>query len=124
LKKICKRIETPRQELLVVRGVIAGILSIAAIITIFVSSSTINDLGFLSMGLRGSVVFLPLLCALWFPGKVDKRGVFASMILSPCSIFAAKLAALPIDSLFVGIGVSALCCLAGTLLKRSSPTPQ
>lgn len=113
LKKTCKRIQTPQQELMVVRGVIVGILSIAAIITIFVPSSTINDLGFLSMGLRGSVVFLPLLCALWFPGKVDKRGICASMILSPIFIFIAKLAAFPIDSLFVGVGVSALCCLVG-----------
>lgn len=119
LKKICKHIQTPRQELLVVRGVIAGILCIAATITIFVSSSTINDLGFLSMGLRGSVVFLPLLCSLWFPGKVNRLGICASMILSPISIFVAKLISLPIDSLFVGVAVSALCCLAGALLHRT-----
>lgn len=100
-------------ELRFVRLIIAGILTLAAMITILIPTGTINDLGFLSMGLRGSIVFLPLLCALWFPGKVSKRGILRSMILSPMSIFIAKIIAIPIDALFVGVLVSTLCCVVG-----------
>ncbi|MBR1690261.1 MAG: sodium:solute symporter family protein [Oscillibacter sp.] len=118
LKRISHRFDAPERELIAVRGAIAVILLTAGCITIFASGSTINDLGFLSMGLRGSVVFLPLTCALWLPGRIDRQGILASMVLSPLTILAAKAAALPIDSLFVGLAVSALFCLAGFFRRQ------
>lgn len=121
LKKVCSRLSSSGAELMAVRACIAAILLAAALITAAVSGGAINDLGFLSMGLRGSVVFLPLTCALWLPSRVHKSGVAASMVLAPCAIFAAKLMAWPVDPLFAGVGVSALFCLAGALRNRLNP---
>lgn len=118
-KKISRCLDLPGRELLAMRGTIAVILAAAACVTVSVSGSAINDLGFLSMGLRGSVVFLPLTCALWLPSKIDKSGILASMILAVCAIFAANLVNLPVDSLFVGVAVSALFCLVGYIRKAS-----
>lgn len=121
LKKVTRRLDSPAGELLAVRGTIAVILAVAACVTVSVSGSAINDLGFLSMGLRGSVVFLPLTCALWLPSKIDRHGILASMVLATCAIFAANLMELPIDSLFVGVAVSAMFCVVGYIRKAVSP---
>ena len=59
-----------RTNLLVTRGTILGILLAAAVVAILVPGAMINDFGFLSMGLRGAVVFLPLCGALWLKGKI------------------------------------------------------
>lgn len=118
LKKLTKKLDSPEKELAAVRGCIAVILFAAACVTISVSSSAINDLGFLSMGLRGAVVFLPLTCALWLPGKIDKSGILASMVFATCSIFIADLIGLPVDSLFVGVAVSALFCVLGHVKRK------
>lgn len=121
LKKVCRSLNSSGAELAAVRACIAVILLAAALITAAVSGGAINDLGFLSMGLRGSVVFLPLTCALWLPSKVHRSGIAASMVLAPCAIFAVKLAGSPVDPLFAGVGVSALFCFAGALRNRLGP---
>ena len=118
-KRVTRRIDGPEKELIVIRVTIVAILGIAAFVAATVPCSTINDLGFLSMGLRGTVVFLPMNCALWFAGKIDRRCILASVSLAPLAVLAGKLLTLPFDSLFLGMAVSLLCCLAGRLIVRT-----
>lgn len=100
------------------RLVIIITLTIASIIANVFPAAAINDLGFLSMTLRASVVFMPLTCALWLKGQVRPKYVLASVILSPLAAIISSLMKFPIEPLFLGAGVSALLCVAGTTRKH------
>ena len=118
--KLSKRPYSVWRELEHTRLTIGGILLSAAAVAIAVPGSTINDFGFLSMGLRGSAVFVPLTCALWLHGKIDSRWVMASVICAPLSILVGKMLPLPFDALFLGVGVSLLLCLMGLFTGKKT----
>lgn len=80
----------------------------------------ILQFAFMSMGLRAAVVFMPLLGALWLPGRADSRWILASIVLSPAAVFAGKLLGLPFDSLFLGMAVSAVCFVCGLATKKKA----
>lgn len=109
---------SPRQELRATRCAIVLCLLCAALVAILIPSSTINDLGFLSMGLRGCVVFLPMTCALWWKGKVSLRCILASILLSPLAVLLGSFLALPFDPLFLGMAISLSLCLLGRFLSK------
>ena len=119
-KHISNHFDSPAGELAGTRISIAVILLTAACITLFIPNSTINDIGFLSMGLRGTVVFVPLLCALWLRGRIDRGCILLSIVVSPLAVIAAKLAALPFDPLFAGLAVSFLLAAIGYAKKKPS----
>lgn len=104
-----------RKELTITRTILGGILVAAAVVASLVPSSTINDLGFLSMGLRGSVVLVPMSCALWAKGKFHSGWILAAIALSPAAVLAGKILSLPFDSLYLGMLVSVLCCAIGRI---------
>ncbi len=85
---------------------------------------TILNFAFMSMGLRGAVIFAPLLFALACPGKVNEGWALAAIIAGPAVVLLCG-TALPlpggIDALFAGVGVSVLCCLAGWAVGRKKP---
>ena len=105
--------ESSRTFLAVTRGTILGILVVAAIVAILVPGAMINDFGFLSMGLRGAVVFLPMCGGLWLKGKIGSSYAVASIIAGPIAVLAGKLMGLPFDPLFFGMAVCLLIMLAG-----------
>ena len=119
-KRMTHRIDSIQKELVATRGTIAVTLAIAAVITIMIPGSTINDFGFLSMGLRGTVVFLPLCGSLWLKGKVNRHYILASIIIAPLSVLLGKFLGLPFDSLFLGIGISLLFLCTGLILPLVS----
>lgn len=93
---------------------VAGILSCGSL------GDTILKFAFMSMGLRGAVIFLPLLCALWLPGRIHKKYAIASILISPLAVLAFGLwDALPFDPLFVGVLVSVVIIAIGFF--RSKP---
>lgn len=120
LKKYVKSFQSPEHELRTVRRCIAAILIAAALIAVVIPGNTINEFGFLSMGLRGCVVFFPLTCALWIPSKVASREVLLGTVLAPCALLAGKLFGTAIDPLFIGMGVSGIFCLLGYLHQRGA----
>ncbi|MBQ9924215.1 MAG: sodium:solute symporter family protein, partial [Clostridia bacterium] len=123
LKLLPHRWDDPKRELMAVRACIGGILLAAVAVTVSLPDSLINDFGFLSMGFRASVLFLPMTAALWLPGRIDGRVVLLSMILSPCAVLVAKLFALPGDPLLYGMAVSCIICGAGYLMgRKKEPT--
>ena len=117
LKRISRRWDDPKRELVAVRTCIGGILLAAVAVTVSLPDSLINDLGFLSMGFRACVLFLPMTAALWLPGRIDGRYILFSMILSPAADILAKVLSLPGDPLLCGMAVSLLCCGIGYLLS-------
>lgn len=95
-------------------------LSFAVLLSMGSLGDTILSFAFLSMGLRGATIFLPLCCALWLPNKVDRRYTFASILAGPLSVLIFGLwDILPFDPLFAGVLVSGVIMAAGILAKRS-----
>jgi SSS family solute:Na+ symporter len=89
-----------------------------------VPSATINDFGFLSMGLRGSVVFIPMSCALFLPGKIDRRFVLAATICGPVAVLVGNFIDLPFDSLFLGLAVVLVLTVLGAVFKKGNDQPK
>ena len=111
--------ESSSAALIVTRGTILAILVIAAAVAILVPGAMINDFGFLSMGLRGAVVFLPLCGGLWLKGKIAGQYAVASIVAGPIAVLAGELLALPFDPLFLGMAVCAVIMAFG--LVRGKP---
>ena len=115
LQRFSHRWDDPKKELIAVRACIGGILLASVAVTVSVPDSLINDFGFLSMGFRASVLFLPLTMALWLPKRIDGRFILVSMIFSPSAVILAKLLNLPGDPLLWGMAVSFIICMSGLL---------
>jgi SSS family solute:Na+ symporter len=124
--KVSEKMNDARVSLMATRLTIVAVMAAAFGIALAVPSATINDFGFLSMGLRGSVAFIPLTCALFFPGKVNPRFVMASTILGPIAVLVGNFANLPFDSLFLGLAVSLVLTILGAVFNRKPAieTPQ
>lgn len=105
--KISKALADTKKKLYTTRVTIMVTLCGAAAIALIVPGAIINDFGFLSMGIRGTVVFIPLTCVLFAKGKVASWAALVSMIAGPVTVLGGKLLGLPFDSLFLGI----LVCL-------------
>lgn len=96
------------------RVFIAVILVIAGLLTFGNIGSLILSWSFMSMGLRGAVAFAPLCCALFFPGRINKKYATLSMIFGPVFVLIGRFT-LPeeIDSLFSGIIIAILILFLG-----------
>ncbi|MFQ9859867.1 MAG: sodium:solute symporter family protein [Evtepia gabavorous] len=112
------RMKQSRTNLLVTRGTILVILMAAAVVAILVPGAMINDFGFLSMGLRGAVVFLPMCGGLWLKGKIPRGFALASIFAGPIAVLAGNFMDLPFDPLFLGMAVC-LSILAVGLAVRT-----
>ncbi len=111
--RISDKINEERNKLFVTRITIVLVLLAAALIGGASSDAIINDMGFLSMGLRGAVVVLPFSCALFLKGRIKGTAVLSSMIAGPAAVIAGNLIGLPFDPLFLGIAANIACCMAG-----------
>lgn len=107
-----------RHKLFFSRLVVVVTLVIAVTVSNLMPINAINDLGFLSMTLRASVVFMPLLCALYFAGKVRPSAVIASVILSPTLAIIGSLIGIPVEPLVTAMSVSVICCVIGACVRK------
>ena len=112
--KINPSIKESSKNLKISRLTIIGILLMSVFVAATFSGSFINDLGFLSMGLRSTAVFIPLTLALFFPKRFKYQWIITSIIAGTAALILTQILKLPIDGIFVGLGVSAVCCLLGT----------
>ena len=117
--KINPSLSESSKNLKVSRLTIIGILLMSVFVAATFSGSFINDLGFLSMGLRSTAVFIPLTLALFFPKRFRYQWVIISIIAGTAALILTQILKLPVDGIFVGLGVSALCCLMGMLGIRN-----
>ena len=110
---LVKDVFKPKRDLAVSRMTIVGIQLLALIVASSFSGRYINDLGFLSMGLRTTATFVPLTLALFFPGRFKSKWVFFSIIFGTACLIFGEFVSLPVDSIYVGLLGSILCCLFG-----------
>ena len=108
-----------KTSLKVARITILIILVGAALFTTGNLGSLILGWSFMSMGLRGAVAFAPLCCALFMPGKIDKKYAIVAIILGPALVLVGKFI-LPstIDPLFLGVLASMLVMFIGYILGK------
>jgi SSS family solute:Na+ symporter len=89
------------------------VLTGCASVAVLLPGALINDLGFLSMGLRGTVVFIPLTLALFFKGRFHYKPVLVSMIAGPAVMLFSNLVWSPVDPLIGSILVCLFICMFG-----------
>ncbi len=111
--KINPSLNKSSRNLRVSRMTIVGILLLSVVFAATFLGSFINDLGFLSMGLRATAVFIPLTLALFFSRRFKYQWVLVSIIAGTTALIIAQFIKLPVDGIFVGLGVGAICCLVG-----------
>jgi SSS family solute:Na+ symporter len=111
--KINPSLKESSKNLKVSRLTIVGILLMSVFVAATFSGSFINDLGFLSMGLRSTAVFIPLTLALFFPKRFKYKWIITSIIAGTAALILTQILKLPVDGIFVGLGVSVLCSLMG-----------
>ena len=93
------------------RLAIVGILIVAVAVANLFHGSFINDLGFLSLGLRAVALLFPLSFALWLPGRFSARGVLLAMPSGTAAMLLGKAFDLPGDPVYYGLMVSLLAIL-------------
>lgn len=108
-------------NLTVTRGTILVILLAAVAVAVSVPGAMINDLGFLSMGLRGAVVFLPMCGGLWLKGKIPSPFALAAILAGPIAVLAGKFLSLPFDPLFLGMAVALVIMATGYAAGKRTP---
>lgn len=105
-----------------IRFLIVAVLLGAATTCMVLDSDLILNYAFLSMGLRGTVVFAPLCCALWLKNRIDGRYAILSIVVGPSvEILLHLFADLPFNPLFVGIGLSIVIMAIGLIRGLRHP---
>lgn len=112
---------SPEKSLWVTRAIIVVILAVCAGISLIGIGDMILGWSFMSMGLRGSVAFVPLCTALFMPGKVPSKYAIAAMIAGPVFVLVGKFILPPtFDSLFLGVAATIVICAAGYIANRKN----
>ena len=93
-------------QLLLTRCSIVAILAVAVGVAFVAGGAFINDLGFLSLGLRAVAILFPLSFALWCPGDFRPRGVLFSMVGGTAAMLIAKFTTMPGDAVYYGLAVA------------------
>jgi SSS family solute:Na+ symporter len=108
-----------KKELLVNRLTVIVISAFVTMMVFFNLDSLILKWAFLSMTLRGTVIFMPMIFALIFKEKTPKRIGFLSMIFSPLIVILLNLLNIKIiDPLYIGLLISMFMFFYGLFLKK------
>jgi SSS family solute:Na+ symporter len=108
----------PLSEFHLLQVWIGVVLIIGVVLSSLLGKETIQSFAYMSMGLRGSVMLLPLVFALFAKGKINHRIILVSIIAAPIAvaligIVPALKALIPFDGLFAGIALSLVICIIG-----------
>lgn len=112
-----------RHILLLNRATVLAVTVAAAGIALAHLDSYVLDWNYMSMALRGAGLFLPLSLAVFAPGRLPPAWGVAALALATLAAVASRLVLdLPVNPLFVGLGVSAAVVAAG-LAAAGRPAP-
>ena len=107
-------------QLLQMRLSIVAVLVFAVIVALLCSNSFINDLGFLSLGLRAVSILFPLTFALWLPGHFKPSHVLFAMPIGVGAMLAAKLLSLPGDAVYYGLAIELTVIVFNSKVKAKN----
>lgn len=80
------------QSSTLVRITLVVIMSMALLASLLMTGTFINDLGFMSLGLRAGSILIPLGCAFFMRRRVNGRYIVASMIISVATMLIMNMA--------------------------------
>ena len=119
ITQLIPRLNTQRAKIFLSKGMIILVLAFAGFLACGSLGDIILQFTFMSMGLRGAVVFLPLTCALWLPGRIHPRYAMAAVVTGPTVVLLFGLwKVLPFDPLFAGVAISAVIMAMGLRNKQ------
>ncbi len=108
-----------KKELLSLRISVLAILLATSMMVVFNLDSLILKWAFLSMTLRGTVVFMPLVVAVIFKERTPYRAGLLSMIAGPLVTIALSLFEIvDIDPLYIGMGTSLVIFLLAIAFNK------
>ncbi len=112
------KITDDRKLLHLTKMTVLAVMVLASAIAILNRGSEILFWNYLSMGLRGGGIFLPLTLAVFYPHRLSGKWAVYSMAGSTAAAILAALLNAPIDPLFIGLAVSFLLILPGLGKKQ------
>ncbi len=123
VKKLTRKLDgNPGLEAVIGKSITAVVLLLGCLLSAGPLGDTILQFAFMSMGLRGSVVLVPMCCAIWLPGRIPHKYAMASIIVSPLLVLAfGFVEGLPFDALFMGIAASILIMGVGLMSGNRHP---
>lgn len=95
------------------RTTIVVLLALGLVVSMSFSGAFINDLGFLSLGLRATAVIIPLTFALFFPTRFKSSYILASMVVGTITLLCAKAINLPGAPMFWAMGTGLITSMLG-----------
>jgi SSS family solute:Na+ symporter len=116
---LSKKAPDPKKDLLFSRICIIVVLALAVVGAIILFNTPIQIFSYISMGLRGAVMFMPLLLALFAKNMVKKGFATASIIASPLLVLIFTFwPVFKFDPLFLGIALSIIICGIGLIVGK------
>ncbi len=100
------------------RVTVVLIMAIGCVFSIIFRDTQILFWNYLSLGLRGGGIFLPLTLAVFKPGCVSSKWVIISMVASTAVAIIATIMQSPIKPMFLAVAVSLTLLLPGILAKK------
>ena len=108
-----------KKVLLVTRISILFVMLVAASLTLGTLQSQVLTWGFLSMGLRAAALFIPFLCALFLPGKLDAHSALLSTGSGIVAMILTSVLNVRFDPLLIGmLAAAAVAVTAQIFLCR------
>ncbi len=118
-KKRLRPMCSDRDILVASRLAIIAVSAVALLVALSGKESLILEWSFLSMGLRGSTVFFPLIGAVFFPKYVSKRaGILAVGVAPACAIAWGTVNPAGLDPLYIGLATSIIIVAVGSWFMR------
>jgi SSS family solute:Na+ symporter len=100
------------------RVTVVLIMVIGCVFSIIFKDTQILFWNYLSLGLRGGGIFLPLTLAVFKPGCVSSKWVIISMVASTAVAIIATIIQTPVKPMFLAVAVSLILLLPGILSKK------
>lgn len=96
-------------------------LGLACLLSMGPFGDTILKFAFMSMGLRGAAIFVPLCCAMWCRGRISRSFATTAIAIGPLFVLIFNLIGkIPIDPLFIGVFASFAVMLVGYIKGKGS----
>jgi len=119
IKKRTRKFDDPKKNLFLSRMIIIVCLMAACIMCACPIGDTILNFAFMSMGLRGAVLFVPLCAAIWVKSGIDSKYILYSVTVSPLVVLIFGVwDFLPFNSLFLGLMVSVIIISTGIIVHK------
>ena len=115
------RFDDSKASLLFTRLCIVFFLVVGCTLSTGILGDTMLTFTTLSSGLRAVTIFPPLMCAMLFPGRLNRRWVFLAVLAGAgASMVFSLWNVLPIDGMGMGLLSSSICCAIGAVIQSRS----